>query len=333
MATGRRYYWIKLSVDFMTGDVVDYLMSRKDGASYIMLYEQMCLMSVNSGGRLSARINGREVPYDAARIQREAKYFPLPVVRSALAILREVGLIDVDAAGVISIVDYAAMTGSSTDYADQKRGQRRGQSCGQCPPAQDGHCADNPEDASVDNGVDSAVDNRADSAVDTSVDIGVDNVHTELRAKSLELRDTDQDPYSSCSSSCAHARERPDADTLEAYASGCLRSMTEHSLEQLNSYRGDLPDELIRHAIDEACASGTPTWSYARAILNRYVDSGYRTVGDAEAAKAAWTRQRQASAPGPRSGAAAGYQQRAHTEADFAGLYIDIDAPDAGSGP
>ena len=32
MATGKKYYWIKLKTDFMTSDKVDYLMSQKNGA-------------------------------------------------------------------------------------------------------------------------------------------------------------------------------------------------------------------------------------------------------------------------------------------------------------
>ena len=68
-----------------------------------------------------------------------------------------------------------------------------------------------------------------------------------------------------------------------------------------------LPEELIRHAIDEACAAGKRTWSYTRAILTRYRDSGFRTVGEAKAAK-----------PAPKSAAAAkpsfNYAQRTDTD-------------------
>ena len=114
MATGKRYYWIKLSEDFMTSDVVDYIMSLRDGAKVIVLYQHMCLMSINSGGKLSAKINGTDVPYDVARIQREAKFFPVSVVRSALNILRKVGLIEMDESGTISIPNISELVGSET---------------------------------------------------------------------------------------------------------------------------------------------------------------------------------------------------------------------------
>lgn len=38
MATGKRYYWIKLKDSFMSSDAIDYLMSQPDGANYVVLY-------------------------------------------------------------------------------------------------------------------------------------------------------------------------------------------------------------------------------------------------------------------------------------------------------
>lgn len=43
MATGKRYFWIKLREAFMTSDTVDFLMSQKDGANYVVLYQMLCL--------------------------------------------------------------------------------------------------------------------------------------------------------------------------------------------------------------------------------------------------------------------------------------------------
>ena len=56
MATGKRYYWIKLRESFMTSDTVDFLMSQKDGANYVVLYQMLCLKTINTGGRLSRTI-------------------------------------------------------------------------------------------------------------------------------------------------------------------------------------------------------------------------------------------------------------------------------------
>ena len=76
------------------------------------------------------------------------------------------------------------------------------------------------------------------------------------------------------------ADDRPAFDTVEAYAASSLAAMNGGNMEEFAVFKGDLPEELIRHAIDEACAQGKRTWSYVRGILNRYRDSGFRTVGD-----------------------------------------------------
>ena len=43
MATGKRFYWIKLKDSFMNSEVVDFLMSQPNGANYVVLY-QICLL-------------------------------------------------------------------------------------------------------------------------------------------------------------------------------------------------------------------------------------------------------------------------------------------------
>ena len=68
MATGKRYYWIKLRESFMTSDTVDFLMSQKDGANYFVLYQMLCLKTINTGGRLSRQIGEIIIPFDVEKI-------------------------------------------------------------------------------------------------------------------------------------------------------------------------------------------------------------------------------------------------------------------------
>lgn len=110
--------------------------------------------------------------------------------------------------------------------------------------------------------------------------------------------------------------DRPDFNTLEAYAACNLAVMNGGNMQEFAAYKADIPEELIRHAIDEACAQGKRTWSYVRAILNRYRDSGFKTIGDAKAASKPTSHGNNA--------AAKGFQQHSYTETDFAsGFYYD----------
>ena len=75
----------------------------------------------------------------------------------------------------------------------------------------------------------------------------------------------------------------PNLYAVEAYASNELKALTAGNMQELVSFKEDLPDDLIRHAIDEAAAAGVRTWNYVRKILNRYVDQGIKTIGEAKA--------------------------------------------------
>lgn len=161
MATGKTYYWLRLKKNFMTSDTVDFLMSQPDGANYVVLYQMLHLMSINTEGRLSRTIGDVIIPYDVKKIQRDTKWFTADTINVALSLFMKLGLVYRDVDGVLVMTDHKNLIGSETDYAEQKRLQRSGKAeqpalsdgCGQCP--QDVH----------------------------------GNVHTEIRDKRLEIRD------------------------------------------------------------------------------------------------------------------------------------------------
>lgn len=306
MATGKRYYWIKISKDFMDSDAVNYLMGLKNGADYIMLYVSLCMMAINTGGELAMKIGDQVIPYDLERIRRDAKWFPSATISKGVELFKKLGLLSLGERGQFILANYANIVGSETDHAKKKREQRSGQN------------DDKNGDADGDTGVDKSGDN---------VPIETD---TDTEAETETDIDTEQEKemVTTTGGVCAHAREeRPDFGTLEAYAANNLRNLSPRNCEELISFRGDLPDDLIRHAIDEACAAGTPTWSYTRAILNRYVDSGFKSVGDAKAAeqKRREDRARRGQSAGGKPNPALDYQQREHTESDFADLFLNLD--------
>lgn len=122
----------------------------------------------------------------------------------------------------------------------------------------------------------------------------------------------------------------PAAATLEAYASGNLQYMSPRNMEELDSFREDLPEDVIRYAIDEACANGKRTWAYVKAILNRYVQDGVKSIGDIRDRE----QKREKSANKSRviaNNPALAYEQRTHTEDDYAGLLINLDEYDGGT--
>jgi DnaD/phage-associated family protein len=75
----------------------------------------------------------------------------------------------------------------------------------------------------------------------------------------------------------------PVLDPLVAYAQNNLMHLGPYNMDELISFRDTLPDELIRHAIDEACAAGVRRYKYVKSILNRYVEQGFKSVAEVEA--------------------------------------------------
>ena len=120
----KRYYWMKLKEAFMTSDTIDYFMSQPDGANYVVLYQMLCLKTINTGGRLSRQIGEIIIPYDIEKIQRDCKWFSVDTVRVALKLYQAVGLIYEDVDGTLVLSDHKNLVGSETGAAARMRRNR-----------------------------------------------------------------------------------------------------------------------------------------------------------------------------------------------------------------
>lgn len=282
MATGKRYYWIKLRDTFMRSDAVDFLMGQKDGANYVVLYQMLCLMTINTDGRLSRTIGEIVIPYDVEKIQRDCKYFSIDTIRIALTLYQKLGLIYEDRDGTLVLLNHAEMVGSETDYAEKNRRIRAKKQ----KQLESGHnvsplvTTDVSEietteirDKISDTDSNGVGGNNIDSLEDNDGSTDIEN----------PFGDTDGPP--------------PDYNTLEIYAANNLRSVTPYNLAELLSYRDDkkhpLPEELIRYAIDLACGAGKPFYNYVHGILERMITQDIRTIGDAKAAEAEHAKRKQ----------------------------------------
>ena len=117
--------------------------------------------------------------------------------------------------------------------------------------------------------------------------------------------------------------QRPDFNTIEAYASGNLRYLSPGNMEELASFAEDFPADMLRYAVDLAVGAGKPTWNYVRGILRSWQSKGFKTIGDArnEERPAQTARSPYSAKPNP----ALQYEQRAHAESDYSDLYLDLD--------
>ena len=172
MATGKRYYWIKLKDSFMTSDSVDYVMSQPNGSEYVVIYQMLCLKTINTNGRLARKIGDVVIPYDARKLSRDLKFFKAETIQKAIDIFRSLGLI-YDDNGILAMTDHENLVGCETDWSGQKRRQR---------DTPDGQTGGQAEDTSVDNA-------RTDRG--QSCGQNFENVHTDIRdkEKDIDIRD------------------------------------------------------------------------------------------------------------------------------------------------
>ena len=259
MSTPKRFYWIKLRESFMTGEIVDFLMSKKDGANYVVLYQMLCIKTINTNGRLSTQLGEMIIPFDVEKIQRDCKWFSADTIRIALNLYKGLGLIYEDLDGTLVLTDHKNLVGSETDAAARMRNSRAARNTLSLPDVTSGE----------------------QSANNVTPDIrDIDIRDKEIRDKRLDTRERDVvvgNPFGD------HNDARPDLQSVAIYATSNLQYLSPYNMEELLSFRDSLPDSLIRYAIDQACANGVRKYAYVRSILNSYVENGFKTVGDAQA--------------------------------------------------
>lgn len=115
------FYWLKLKTEFMTGDVIDFLMSQKNGANYVVLYEMLCIKTINTKGELATQIGEVLVPFDIDKIQRECKWFDRDTIIVAMELYKKLGLLYIQESGIIKIANFDEIVGNETYWAKQKR--------------------------------------------------------------------------------------------------------------------------------------------------------------------------------------------------------------------
>ena len=122
-----KFYWIKLRTNFFSREDIDFLLSQKNGAEYVVLYQMLCLNTANNQGRLETKMGEIIIPYNAEKIARDCKYFDIDTVNVAMSLYKKLGLIyEEEQDGVLRILDYEEMVGSesASHEAIKKRQQR-----------------------------------------------------------------------------------------------------------------------------------------------------------------------------------------------------------------
>lgn len=296
MATGKRYYWMKLKESFMTSDTIDYFMGLPNGANYVVLYQMLCLKTINTGGRFERQIGAVLIPYDIEKIRRDTKWFSSDTIRVALNLYMQFGLIYTDENGVMVIANHKNLVGSETDYAEKNRRMRAARSNQrQLPPeCETGHNVSSgvSENVSIENR-DKRVENR-DKSLDTreqrSDDLSNNNDNNnpsddaEKAVDEFSLRSgADLGSYLSIT---PKLRDQVKRATKRIYQKACTTEPTEIDESKVFAYTYDPEIDRISNdriyiltcAFYKAAERGqTGNWYYIESILSDMLNKGIKT--------------------------------------------------------
>ncbi len=120
MATGKKFYWLKLSRDFFKRHDIRIIESQENGKDYILFYLKLLVESIDHEGQLRF---SDTVPYDEKMLSIIANT-NVDIVRQAIKIFSELKLMEICDDKTIYMSETAKMLGYETDWARKKRLQR-----------------------------------------------------------------------------------------------------------------------------------------------------------------------------------------------------------------
>ena len=232
----------------MRSDAVDFLMGQKNGANYVVLYQMLSLMTINTNGRLSRQIGEVIIPYDVDKIQRDTKWFSNDTVRVALGLYAKLGLIYQEKDGTLVLANHSEMVGSETDYAAQKKLQRTNQR--QIDAEHCGHC---PQD------------------VHTDVH---KNVHTDIRDKILDI-----DKSSSSKDDSSYIGTRTTKSLVDFFREN-VSKLSKTGEKELTGYIERMGADLVYAVMNKCVDLGGGSWSYVRKALTEAERLGCKTAAE-----------------------------------------------------
>lgn len=123
MATGKRFYWLKLKEDFFDEDPISWIEEQENGKEYCLFYLKLCLKSLKTDGVLMRTVGDIFVPYDIKKLA-EITRTDIDTAMVAMQLFEKIGLVQILENGEFYVSLLSQMVGSETDYAEKKRGQR-----------------------------------------------------------------------------------------------------------------------------------------------------------------------------------------------------------------
>lgn len=243
MSSNKRFYWIKLNMDFFSQDTIDWLKEQDNGCKYIVLYLQLCLLTANADGELARRIGDMTMPYEPKKIS-QITGFDIDTVNVALSLFRHLGLIEETQEGIPILPEVKNMVGSESASAARVRKYRKKKKEAQKALQSN--------------------TNVTDGALQSSVEI--------------EYRDRDRDKRLEGREEREKVGKTSDdglASVITAYRQNIYAMPGEMDMEKLKALVEDFGSDIVMKAIDRAVTRNKRSLAYIHGILKSWQAGGY----------------------------------------------------------
>ena len=269
MSDNKKYYYLKLVDNFYERDEMIILESMPDGYMYSNILLKLYLRSLKNEGKLM--FNNR-IPYNASMLANVTR-FPVAVVEKAIAIFKELGLIEVLDNGAIYMLDIQNFIGKSSTEADRKRlyrskieeekkslgqmsGQLIGQMSGHLIGQMSGHLIGQMSDKTP-----PEIDIDIEKELEKDIDI-----HTDKEKEDKYVDKSDLKTFKN----------------LYEQNIGLINGITAEYLIELSE---TIDVNLFKRAIEIATDKGKCNLGYIKGIIKQWLDANIRTLEQLEAYK------------------------------------------------
>lgn len=116
----KRFYWLKLSRDFLKRHDIKIIKAMPNGKDYIIFYLALLLESIDHEGHLRF---SDTIPYDENMLSIVTDT-NIDIVKSAIQIFRQLGLMEILDDKTIYMTETQKMLGAETEWAKKKRAYR-----------------------------------------------------------------------------------------------------------------------------------------------------------------------------------------------------------------
>ena len=139
MATGKKYYWLKLDKDFFKRHDIRIVEAMDNGKDYILFYLKLLCESTSHDGNLRF---SETIPYDVKMLSVVTNT-NIDIAEKSIKIFTELGMMETLDDGTIYMNEINKMLGYETDWAKKKRDYRESLSSGDNVPLMSPPCLPN----------------------------------------------------------------------------------------------------------------------------------------------------------------------------------------------